>query len=119
MSNTTLVLGASADPGRYSFEAIRLLRRHGHSVVAIGRSAGTVADVPITMNWPGGGVDTVTMYLSPARQRDYYGPIVALGPRRVIFNPGSENMEFQRRLEAEGIACETACTLILLRTGGY
>jgi len=119
MSNTTLVLGASTDPGRYSFEAIRLLRLHGHHVVAIGRSTGMVVDVPITMAWPKEGVDTVTMYLSPSRQRDYYDAIMTLHPKRVIFNPGSENMDFQRRLEAEGIACETACTLVLLRTGGY
>ena len=64
-------------------------------------------------------VDTVTLYLNPKAQQDYYDYILSLKPRRVIFNPGTENSEFRKLAEAHGIQCEEACTLVLLNTNQY
>lgn len=94
-----------------------MLREYGHEVVAHGLRTGMVEDVTIHTDWyTGGDIDTVTLYLNPARQQEYYEEIIKLKPRRVIFNPGTENNEFVQRLSDASIASEEACTLVLLRT---
>jgi predicted CoA-binding protein len=116
----TLVLGASANPSRYSFMAINSLVRREHSVVAIGQKEGEVAGVKIqTKQIPFTNVDTVTLYLNPQRQKEYYNYIVGLAPKRVIFNPGTENPEFYQLLKINNIEVEVACTLIMLSTQQY
>lgn len=113
----TLVLGASTNPSRYSFMAINSLVRHEQSVVAVGLKEGEVAGVKIqTKQIPFTNIDTVTLYLNPQRQRDYYNYIVSLQPKRVIFNPGTENPEFYQLLRVNNIQVEVACTLVLLST---
>ena len=116
----TLVLGASPKPDRYAFKAITKLVEKGHSVIAIGQNAGEVAGITIrTKNIPLSNIDTVTLYLNPARQRDYYNYIVETKPKRVVFNPGTENPEFYQLLEINKIKVEVACTLVLLATNQY
>lgn len=115
----TLVLGASENPSRYSFLAINKLRRYGHPVVAIGRKAGKVQDVEFSKERPQTDVDTVTLYLNPQHQKEYYDYIVSLKPRRIIFNPGTENDELMSLAEQNGIEPVEACTLVLLSTGQY
>lgn len=116
----TLVLGASAKPDRYSCKAISMLIEKGHSVLAIGQNQGEVAGVKIhTKNIPLKNIDTVTLYLNPLRQRDYYNYIIDIKPKRVIFNPGTENPEFYQLLHSNGIKAEVACTLVLLATNQY
>lgn len=116
----TVVLGASTHPGRYSFLAVNLLRKHKHEVIAVGRDEGVIGDVPIAHSFPEKEkIDTVTMYLSPVHQKGYYDAIVAAKPRRIIFNPGAENDELIALAKANGIATEEACTLVLLNTGQY
>jgi hypothetical protein len=116
----TLVLGASDDPGRYSFLAINRLRGKGHPVVAIGQRQVMAGDVAIeTEKKPFDGVDTVTLYLNSTRQKDYYDYILSLHPKRIIFNPGAENDELFALAQANGIQALEACTLVLLSTGGY
>lgn len=116
----TLVLGASTKPDRYAYKAIEMLVSAGCAVVAIGQQTGEVAGVKIqTKLMPLKDVDTVTLYLNPARQRDYYNYILESRPKRVVFNPGTENPEFYQLLKANGIEVEVACTLVLLRTGQY
>ena len=116
----TLVLGASPKPYRYAFKAITMLVDKGHSVIAIGQNAGEVAGITIrTKNIPLANIDTVTLYLNPARQRDYYNYIVETKPKRVVFNPGTENPEFYQLLELNKIKVEVACTLVLLATNQY
>lgn len=116
----TLVLGASTKPDRYSFKAINRLVENGHSVVAIGQNAGDVAGVNIkTKNIPLKNIDTVTLYLNPLRQKDYYNYIVGMQPKRVVFNPGTENPEFYQLLKLNNIKVEVACTLVLLATNQY
>ena len=100
----TLVLGASTKPERYAFKAINMLVDKGHSVLAVGQNAGEVAGVKIqTKAIPLKNIDTVTLYLNPTRQRDYYNYIVETKPKRVIFNPGTENPEFYQLLQLNGI----------------
>ena len=116
----TLVLGASTKPERYAFKAISMLTEKGHSVLAIGQNAGEVAGVKIkTKAIPLSNIDTITLYLNPARQRDYYNYIVEAKPKRVIFNPGTENPELMQLLELNNIKSEVACTLVLLTTNRY
>ncbi|MBC7641221.1 MAG: CoA-binding protein [Flavobacterium sp.] len=116
----TLVLGASTKPDRYSFKAITNLVEKGHSVLAIGQNTGEVAGIKIyTKTIPLSNINTVTLYLNAVRQRDYYNYIVEAKPKRVIFNPGTENPEFYQLLELNGIKTEEACTLVLLATNQY
>lgn len=116
----TLVLGASTKPERYAYKAIAMLVEKGHSVLAIGQNTGEVAGVKIyTKAIPLSKVHTVTLYLNPLRQRDYYNYIVEAKPKRVIFNPGTENPEFYQLLQLNNIKVEEACTLVLLTTNQY
>ena len=116
----TLVIGASTDPTRYSYRAINLLRTYGHSVFGLGRDKGLVADVELVQDWdPAWKVDTVTLYINPSIQAQYYQRILELEPKRVIFNPGTENREFNSMLKDKGIEWEEACTLVLLSIGEY
>lgn len=116
---TTLVLGASTNPSRYSYKAIRLLRSYKHQVIAVGLSEGKVDDVEIMKEFPKEPFDTLTMYLSAPHQREYYNRIIEAKPRRIIFNPGAENNELKQLAEQNGIKTEEACTLVLLNTGQY
>ena len=117
---TTLVIGASLKPERYSNIAIKKLRHFKHDVKAFGLKPGKVEDVSIdTELMPYKDIDTVTLYLNPQRQKPYYDYIMGLNPKRVIFNPGTENSEFYNILEQNNIAFEVACTLVLLSTGQY
>lgn len=116
----TLVLGASDNPERYSYLAINRLRGKGHPVVAIGQRRGKAGDVDIeTEKKPWKGVDTVTLYLNPTRQKEYYDYILSLHPKRIIFNPGAENPELSALARASGIKPADACTLVLLSTGQF
>ena len=119
-SKKTLVLGASANPARYSYLAINKLREHKHPVVAIGKTTAIVADIPVQSETsPIPDLDTVTMYLNPVNQKNYYDYILEQHPKRVIFNPGAENPEFEKMLAEKGIQTVEACTLVLLATGQY
>lgn len=116
----TLVLGASGNPSRYSYLAVNRLVNAGHPVEAIGLKEETVAGIHIQRNHPSlENIDTVTLYLNPSRQKDYYDYIVGLSPQRVIFNPGTENPELYDLLRQNGIEVEVACTLVLLSIGQY
>lgn len=116
----TLVLGATTKPERYAFKAVSMLVDKGHSVLALGQNAGEVAGIKIqTKAIPLKNIDTVTLYLNPIRQRDYYNYIVETKPKRVIFNPGTENPEFYQLLKLNDIKVEVACTLVLLSTNQY
>ncbi len=117
---TTLVIGASENPNRYSNMAIKMLRKHDYPVKALGLREGKVLDVEIKK--PGfefKDIDTVTLYVGPQNQPAYYDYILNLKPRRVIFNPGTENLAFEKALTNAGIETEQACTLVLLSTGAY
>lgn len=116
----TLVMGASTNPSRYANLAINRLVSHNIPTEAIGLKKGEVAGVEIqTEMVPLKDIDTVTLYLGPPRQSQYYDYILSLKPKRVIFNPGTENPEFYNLLKKEGIKVEVACTLVLLSINQY
>jgi len=116
----TLVIGASTNNERYSYKAIHNLVDKSHQVVAIGVQKGIAFDVPIeTEKIAFQGIDTVTLYINVKVQPDYYDYIVSLHPRRVIFNPGTENPEFYPILKANNISYEVACTLVMLATNQF
>ena len=120
MKKKTLVIGASLKAERYSNKAIRRLVSYKHEVVALGLRAGEVAGIKIdTAILQYQDLDTVTLYLNPKRQEAFYYYIIALAPKRVIFNPGTENPEFYKLLKKHNIAFEEACTLVLLGTNQY
>ena len=116
-----VVIGASNNEERYSNKAMKMLLEYGHNPIPVAPAVDTImdrkayakaADVP-------GPVDTVTLYVGPKRQEGLFEQIEALKPRRVIFNPGTENPDACERLKAAGIEPLEACTLVLLRTGQF
>ena len=120
MKKKTVVLGASDNPERYSYLAVNKLTAHQHPVIAIGKKEGHINSIPIVTEHPQlNEVDTVTLYLNPTLQKEYYDYILSLKPKRIIFNPGTENDELFNMAKANGIEPLEACTLVLLSTGQY
>lgn len=116
----TLIIGASTDPDRYAYKAAYMLTSRGHQIVNIGIKKGEVAGVAIEK--PGAiyhDIDTITLYIGPATQPQYFDYIVATKPKRVVFNPGTENEALEELLDKHQIAYTEACTLVLLSTGQY
>lgn len=115
----TVIIGATTNPGRYAYLATQMLTEYNHEIVPVGIREGSVFGKKILniLEKPAvAGVDTVTMYIGPQRQPEHYDYILGLKPKRIIFNPGTENDEFMKRAEAQGIEVMEACTLVLLRS---
>ena len=116
----TLVLGASVDPARYSNLAVKKLTAYNHPVVALGKKTGSIGNTIIeTEKKIFDNIDTVTLYLNPLHQKEYYDYIFSLHPKRIIFNPGAENEELADLAKEKGIIAQEACTLVLLSTNQY
>lgn len=118
----TVIIGATPNPERYAYKAAHMLTEYGHPIVPVGIKKGEVAGEPIQdiRETPAiEDVDTVTLYIGPRHQPEWYDYIRSLAPKRVIFNPGTENPEFEAQLREKGIAPTEACTLVLLRTNQY
>ena len=117
----TLVLGATTNRARYANLAVNQLIRHGHEVIPVGvREGEVVAGLPILHGTPPvPDVDTVTLYIGPQRQPAYYDYLLGLHPRRIIFNPGTENPELAELAEKQGIETVEGCTLVMLSVGTY
>jgi len=116
--STVAVLGASDNPERISYQAVSRLLEHGHAVFPVSPKGGVVLGQSVLPNLAAipEPVDTVTLYVGPQHQAALLDDIVALHPRRVIFNPGTENPQAYALLGQNGIAVEEACTLVLLST---
>jgi len=120
MNKKTLVLGASTNPSRYSYLAIQRLIANDYIVRAIGRKEGVVSGVKIhTAKKIFKDIDTITLYINKKNQVDFYDYILEFKPKRVLFNPGTENVELENLLSQNNIAFESACTLVLLGIGEY
>ena len=120
MSKKTLVMGASENVQRYSNMAVRKLKRHNHEVKAYGLRKGEVDGVIIDTELVDyDDLDTITLYLNPKNQQPYYDYFLGLKPKRVIFNPGTENPELYKLLNENGIEYEEACTLVMLSTNEF
>lgn len=116
----TLVLGASLNPERFSHAAVVSLRHHNHPVTAIGLREGVIEDVTVQKGFPEiEGVHTVTLYMNPKNQKVYCNYLLDLHPKRIIFNPGTENTEFRLKAEEAGIQVVYDCTLYLLSQNHY
>jgi predicted CoA-binding protein len=116
----TLIIGASTNPERYSYKAAHSLKNAGHPILQIGLREGEVAGEMIhPLNTMFEDVDTVTLYVGPRHQPGYVDYLKELKPRRLIFNPGTENLDLKNELESVGIQTEEACTLVLLATNQY
>tara|TARA_S200000501_G_scaffold23690_1_gene20487 strand:- start:356 stop:727 length:372 start_codon:yes stop_codon:yes gene_type:complete len=116
----TLVLGASTNNQRYSFQAVVRLLEADIEVIPMGIKQGKIADVKIVPPFSfQKDIHTVSLYLSPPKQVEYMDFIFRLKPKRVIFNPGTENIIFSKKLSERGIFWENACNLVLLSTNQY
>ena len=116
----TLVIGASENKEKYSNLAVQRLTAHQQPVIAIGIKKGKIGDTIIeTEKKPFDDIDTVTLYINPLRQKEYYDYIFSLHPKRIIFNPGAENDELEAKAKEKGIITQEACTLVLLSTNQY
>jgi len=116
----TLVFGASLKSNRYSNLAVYRLLKKNMPTVAFGLKEGDIGDVKVKTNLADfQDIHTITLYVNPKRQKEYYKAIVQLKPKRVIFNPGTENPEFYQLLKENNIEVEVACTLVLLVTDQY
>jgi predicted CoA-binding protein len=118
----TVIVGATMNPSRYAFMAAEKLVENHHEIVPIGVKSGEVFGEPI-LNIGSrpliGDVDTITLYIGPQHQQEHYEYLLSLKPKRVIFNPGTENTEFEKKVEESGAEALEACTLVMLSTGQY
>ncbi len=114
-----LVYGASENPERYAYKATSLLLEHGHEVILVGHRDGQVFGHPIHKQKQFDPIDTVTLYVGPKNHEGLWDYLKVLNPKRVIFNPGTENQDLESELEQLGIQVEEACTLVLLHTGQF
>src|SRR4028119_2250239 len=111
----TLILGATDNPDRFAYRAAHSLVRHGYPIALIGIKKGTVAGHEIMNGKPAvANVDTVTLYVGPRNQVEWYDYILSLQPKRIIFNPGTENLELENRAREKGIQTVEGCTLVML-----
>lgn len=117
----TVVVGATDNPTRYAYKAVHRLQQHGHEVVPVGIRKSEVGGKPIVtdLNQPIEDVDTVTLYVGPRNQPYWYDYILSLKPKRIIFNPGTENLEFERMAADANIETMHHCTLVMLATDSY
>lgn len=120
LNKKTVVIGASPNPDRYGFIATERLANQGIETIPVGIKKGEIAGLPIVNSRPDEkGVHTVTLYLNPKNQEDWYEYILSLHPKRIIFNPGTENPVFASEANKAGIETIEACTLVLLSTNQY
>ena len=121
MSNKkTLIIGATTKQDRYAYLAAKKLLKHGHDIVLLGQKEGTIDGNDIAIEpAPIDNIDTVTLYLNPEKQLPLYNYVIGLNPKRIIFNPGTENPEFEKLLNQNKIEVLEACTLVMLSIGNY
>jgi predicted CoA-binding protein len=120
MNKPTIIIGASNNPERYAYKATKMLSEHGHTVYPVGLREGKINGIDIiTQKQVFENIDTVTLYVGPANQPSWYDYILTLNPKRIIFNPGTENPEFVKLASAKNIECIEACTLVLLTINNY
>ena len=118
----TVIVGATPNTTRYAYMAAERLTAHDHEIIPIGIKKGQVfgkeilpiREFPIIAD-----VDTITMYVGPKHQGEYYEYLLGLNPKRIIFNPGTENQEFMDMAEERGVEVVPGCTLVMLRVGNY
>ena len=121
LQSTVAVLGASPKPERYSNQAVKLLKEHGYRVIPVHPTLSAIEGLPTAnrLDLIGEPVDTLSVYVGPKRSKMIIEDILALKPKRIILNPGTESPDLETRLDQAGIRHVKACTLLLLRTGQF
>lgn len=120
MKKRTLVVGATDNPTRYAYKAATMLHEYGHPIELLGIKTGSVAGTTIQHGEPElSQVDTVTLYVGTRNQPPLYDYLLRLSPKRIIFNPGTENPEFEKKAQQHGIETIHGCTLVMLSVGQY
>jgi uncharacterized protein len=122
MNKKTVIIGATTNPSRYAYLAAEMLHKYKHAIVPLGIKKGEVLGqqiLDINQRPKIGEVDTVTLYIGPQHQPEHYDYLISLKPKRFIFNPGTENPEFEKLVEESGAEAVEACTLVMLRTEQY
>ena len=116
----TLILGASTNEERYAYKAAHKLSERKHEIIPVGIKRGEVAGKEIVNNKEiFKDIDTITMYIGPKHQADWQDYILKTNPKRIVFNPGTENPELEAKAQARGIETIEACTLVMLTIGNY
>ncbi|MCP4438156.1 MAG: CoA-binding protein [Aureispira sp.] len=118
----TVILGASPNAHRYAYKAVQRLTAKGHEAIPVGIRKGNIEGIDIVQGKPAlEGIHTITLYINPTIQEDYFDYILSLHPKRIIFNPGTENPKFYKLIQQEGpsIEIEVACTLVMLAANTY
>lgn len=121
MNKTVAILGASQKRDRYSFQAFQMLKSYGYEPIPVSPKLENLEGMPAfhSLSEIQIPVDTLTMYVGPGISNKLKKEILELQPKRVIFNPGSENPDLEMALEEAGIHVVEACTLVLLRTNQF
>jgi len=122
MNKPTVVLGANTNPEKYAYKAVEFLQSINQPIFPVGIRPGEVKGLDIEQDFShleDKEIHTVTLYVNPTNQTHWYQSILNLNPKRVIFNPGTENPEFEEMLEEKGIETVEACTLVMVRTGQF
>ena len=120
MNKPTAIIGATPKSDRYAYMATSRLKKHGHTVFPVGIHGGEIEGETILTDKPQlKDIDTVTLYVGPQNQPAWEDYILSLNPKRIIFNPGTENPDFEKKASEKGIECIEACTLVLLSIGEY
>ncbi|MBV6644910.1 MAG: CoA-binding protein [Cyclobacteriaceae bacterium] len=122
MKKKTAIIGATTNPDRYAYQAAEMLVQGGHEIIPIGIKSGevfgksilSIHDLPQVT-----GLDTITLYINAARQHEWEDYLLSLNPKRIIFNPGTENYALAQKAEQKNITTEMACTLVMLSVGNY
>jgi len=118
----TVVVGASPNPSRYAYRASHMLSEYGHDIVPLSIKRGSVAgeEIKDLRQRPHiSDIDTLTLYIGPQHHNQWMEYLLELSPRRIIFNPGTENPDFIAQAEAKGIEVVEGCTLVMLQSGVY
>lgn len=118
----TLIVGATTNSARYAYLAAEMLTEYGHEIIPMGIKKGLIFDkeiLNIREKPQVVGVDTITLYIGPEHQPEWYEYLINLKPKRIIFNPGTENRDFEQQAKASGIEVLQACTLVMLRSNQY
>lgn len=115
------VIGASSNPERYSYKALMRLREAGHNVFAVHPEQEDIEGLPVYHGLAGipERIDTVTVYLRAEKSEAISGELLRCGAKRVIFNPGAENLKLESALRGQGMLVLEACTLVLLSSGRF
>ncbi len=117
-----MIVGATTNRGRYAYLAAEMLTEYGNEIVPVGIKKGEVFGkeiLDIRSKPSVGNIDTLTLYIGPDHQPEWYDYLLSLKPKRIIFNPGTENEEFQRKATQQGVEVLEACTLVMLRSNQY